>query len=155
MLAPQHSVDETVRAWLAAYDTPDACVAHLLVAYLRECDPLTGEVVLASKTNTVRYQGDRPGELVHVDVKKIGKFPRRLRMESPRSADGVDLGQETGPDRLRQRALDGRRPLPAGLRRNPPRREGHDLCRAHPAGLRLLRCPRHHPDRAGHHFAPS
>src|SRR5699024_4344289 len=45
------------------------------VPYLRECDPLTGEVIRASTTTTVRYERDRPGELVHVDVKKIGKIP--------------------------------------------------------------------------------
>jgi transposase InsO family protein/transposase-like protein len=43
--------------------------------YLRECDPLTGEVIRASKTTAVRYERDRPGELVHVDVKKVGKIP--------------------------------------------------------------------------------
>jgi transposase InsO family protein len=45
------------------------------VPYLRECDPLTGEVIRASKTTAVRYECDRPGELVHVDVKKVGKIP--------------------------------------------------------------------------------
>ena len=45
------------------------------VPYLRECDPLTGEVIRASKTTTVRYEREHPGELVHVDVKKIGKIP--------------------------------------------------------------------------------
>ncbi|WP_084469459.1 IS481 family transposase [Jiangella gansuensis] len=45
------------------------------VPYLRECDPLTGEVIRASKTTTVRYERDAPGELVHMDVKKIGKIP--------------------------------------------------------------------------------
>ena len=45
------------------------------VPYLRECDPLTGEVIRSSKTTAVRYERDRPGELVHVDVKKIGKIP--------------------------------------------------------------------------------
>jgi transposase InsO family protein len=45
------------------------------VPYLRECDPLTGEVIRASKTTAVRYERERPGELVHVDVKKIGKIP--------------------------------------------------------------------------------
>ena len=45
------------------------------VPYLRECDPLTGEVIRASKTTAVRYERDRPGELVHIDVKKIGKIP--------------------------------------------------------------------------------
>ena len=38
-------------------------------------DPLTGEVIRASKTTAVRYERDRPGELVHVDVKKIGRIP--------------------------------------------------------------------------------
>jgi transposase InsO family protein len=45
------------------------------VPYLRECDPMTGEVIRASKTTAVRYERERPGELVHMDVKKIGKIP--------------------------------------------------------------------------------
>ena len=45
------------------------------VPYLRECDPLTGEVIKASKTTALRYERERPGELVHVDVKKVGKIP--------------------------------------------------------------------------------
>lgn len=45
------------------------------VPYLRECDPLTGEVIRASKTTAVRYEREVPGELVHMDVKKIGKIP--------------------------------------------------------------------------------
>lgn len=42
---------------------------------LRACDPLTGEVIRATKSTTVRYERDRPGELVHMDVKKIGRIP--------------------------------------------------------------------------------
>jgi transposase len=42
---------------------------------LRECDPLTGEVIRSSKATAVRYERDRPGELVHMDVKKIGRIP--------------------------------------------------------------------------------
>ena len=45
------------------------------VPYLHQCDPITGEVIRASKTTTVRYERDNSGELVHVDVKKIGKIP--------------------------------------------------------------------------------
>lgn len=45
------------------------------VPYLSECDPLTGEVIRASKTTAVRYERDTPGELLHIDVKKIGKIP--------------------------------------------------------------------------------
>ena len=42
---------------------------------LSACDPLTGDVIRASKTTAVRYERDRPGELVHVDVKKLGRIP--------------------------------------------------------------------------------
>lgn len=45
------------------------------VAYLRELDPLTGQVIRSSKTTALRYERDRPGELVHMDVKKIGCIP--------------------------------------------------------------------------------
>ena len=45
------------------------------VPRLAECDPMTGEVIRASKTTAVRYERDRPGELVHMDVKKIGRIP--------------------------------------------------------------------------------
>ena len=45
------------------------------VPRLVECDPLTGEIIRASKTTAVRYERDRPGELVHMDVKKIGRIP--------------------------------------------------------------------------------
>jgi transposase InsO family protein len=58
---------------------PARTVARILrrhqVRYLRECDPLTGEPIRASKTTATRYERDRPGELVHMDVKKIGKIP--------------------------------------------------------------------------------
>jgi transposase InsO family protein len=42
---------------------------------LRDCDPMTGAVIKASKATAVRYERDRPGELVHVDVKKLGRIP--------------------------------------------------------------------------------
>ena len=42
---------------------------------LRECDPLTGEMIRASKTTALRYERARPGELVHMDVKKLGRIP--------------------------------------------------------------------------------
>lgn len=42
---------------------------------LAELDPMTGIVVRASKTTAVRYAHDRPGSLVHTDVKKLGRIP--------------------------------------------------------------------------------
>jgi Integrase core domain len=38
-------------------------------------DPLTGQVIRSSKATAVRHERDRPGELVHIDVKKIGRIP--------------------------------------------------------------------------------
>ncbi|WP_100160675.1 MULTISPECIES: IS481-like element ISMysp6 family transposase [Mycolicibacterium] len=43
--------------------------------YLRDCDPMTGQVIRASKSTAVRYERGRPGELVHMDVKKLGRIP--------------------------------------------------------------------------------
>jgi len=58
---------------------PPRTVTRILRRYqvprLVECDPLTGLVIRASKTTTIRYERDRPGELVHMDVKKIGRIP--------------------------------------------------------------------------------
>lgn len=45
------------------------------VPRLHDCDPSTGELIRASKTTAIRYERDRPGELVHVDVKKLGRIP--------------------------------------------------------------------------------
>lgn len=45
------------------------------IPYLSECDPLTGEVIRTSRSTTRRYERDTPGELIHVDVKKIGRIP--------------------------------------------------------------------------------
>jgi transposase InsO family protein len=42
---------------------------------LAACDPLTGEVVRASRATYRRYEHAHPGSLVHVDVKKLGRIP--------------------------------------------------------------------------------
>ncbi len=55
----------TVSRVLARHGVPRLCAL----------DPLTGEVIRASKATAVRYERQRPGELVHMDVKKIGRIP--------------------------------------------------------------------------------
>jgi transposase InsO family protein len=66
ILAPKVGVSaRTVSRILRRYAVP----------YLRECDPMTGTVIRSSKATAVRYERDRPGELVHMDVKKLGKIP--------------------------------------------------------------------------------
>lgn len=55
----------TVSRILRRHDVPRLCTL----------DPMTGEVIRASKSTAVRYERERPGELVHMDVKKIGRIP--------------------------------------------------------------------------------
>ena len=55
--------------------TVSAILRRHHLPYLSECDPLTGEVIRASKVTTRRYERSRPGELIHMDVKKIGRIP--------------------------------------------------------------------------------
>jgi transposase InsO family protein len=65
-LGPEMGIPaRTVSRILRRYDVPR----------LAACDPMTGEVIRASKTTAVRYERARPGELVHMDVKKIGRIP--------------------------------------------------------------------------------
>ena len=66
--------------WLAAeLGVPARTVSRILrrhqLPYLADCDPLTGQLIRSSKQTACRYEKDRPGELVHMDVKKIGKIP--------------------------------------------------------------------------------
>ena len=55
--------------------TVGAILRRHAVPRLSECDPLTGQVIRASKQTAVRYERARPGELVHMDVKKLGRIP--------------------------------------------------------------------------------
>lgn len=45
------------------------------VPLLRELDALSGEPVRRGPASGVRYERARPGELVHIDVKKLGRIP--------------------------------------------------------------------------------
>jgi len=42
---------------------------------LAALDPITGEVIRSSKQTAVRYEREEPGELAHMDVKKLGRIP--------------------------------------------------------------------------------
>jgi transposase InsO family protein len=65
-LGPELGVPaRTVSRILRRHDMPRLC----------QLDPLTGVVIRASKTTAVRYERSRPGELTHMDVKKIGRIP--------------------------------------------------------------------------------
>jgi len=65
-LAPRHGVGpRTASRILVRCGTPA----------LASLDPISGELIKSSKATAVRYERARPGELVHMDVKKIGRIP--------------------------------------------------------------------------------
>jgi transposase InsO family protein len=66
--------------WIGAeLGVPARTVSRVLVrrGQPRLCalDPMTGEVIRSSKQTAIRYERSRPGELVHMDVKKLGRIP--------------------------------------------------------------------------------
>jgi transposase len=93
--------------WIAAgLNTSARTVLRVLarhgVPHLSELDSITGELLLASKKTTVRYERARPGELVHMDVKKA-----RLARRGPDHPQ-PPIPHQQDPGRLRLRALPGR-----------------------------------------------
>lgn len=58
-----------------APSTVGRVLARHRVPLLRECDPLTGQPIRATRASAARYEHPYPGSLVHVDVKKLGRIP--------------------------------------------------------------------------------
>ena len=50
-------------------------LARHRVPRLADCDPLTGQVIRATRRSANRYEHPHPGSLVHIDVKKLGRIP--------------------------------------------------------------------------------
>ena len=66
--------------WLGAeLGVPARTVSRVLVRRgqprLAALDPMTGVVIRSSKQTAIRYERGRAGELVHMDVKKLGRIP--------------------------------------------------------------------------------
>ena len=63
----------------ARLGVPARTVSRVLARHgvprLSMLDPITGEVIRASKATAVRYEHAHPGSLVHMDVKKLGRIP--------------------------------------------------------------------------------
>ena len=102
---------------------------------LAVCDRATGEPVR-------RYERARPGELVHVDVKKLGRIPDG---GGHRVLGRAACTRQPDPRRWPRIPVPAPRPrrsLPTGLHRDPARRESRHLRRVPPAGACLVRRPR-------------
>jgi transposase InsO family protein len=66
--------------WIGAeLAVPPRTVSRVLARHraprLADLDSITGELLRATKATKARYERDRPGELVHMDVKKLGRIP--------------------------------------------------------------------------------
>ena len=66
--------------WIGAeLGLPPRTVSRVLARHhvprLAELDSITGEVLRATRVTQTRYERARPGELVHMDVKKLGRIP--------------------------------------------------------------------------------
>jgi transposase len=97
-------------AWIGAeLGVPPRTVSRVLarngVPRLAALDPMTGEVIRASKATAVRYERERPGELVHMDVKKPGRIRRRRRVALPRPRRRVCPAGPVREGRIRLRAF--------------------------------------------------
>ena len=130
---------------------PRSTVGRILARYrmplLAHLDQATGLPV--RKPKPVRYEAAAPGDLVHVDIKKLGKIPdgaagaRSARIEA--AQEGPSRHRPSGPcrrlalTRLRVLAPCRRRSLPVGLLRAAPRRTQGDRSGVLGKGQSLLR----------------
>ena len=55
--------------------TVSRILARAGMAHLWELDPLTGVRLRAARATNRRYERDAPGDMIHIDVKKLGRIP--------------------------------------------------------------------------------
>lgn len=67
--------DEISRTLGVPARTVSRILARHAMPPLAALDPTTGAVIRASRATTRRYERDQPGDLLHVDVKKLGRIP--------------------------------------------------------------------------------
>jgi transposase InsO family protein len=78
---------------------PASTVGRILARHqvprMAACDPLTGQLIRATRRSANRYEHPYPGSLVHIDVKKLGRIPEgggwkaHGRGERPRDRRGL------------------------------------------------------------------
>lgn len=67
--------DELARRCGVSPSTASRLVARAGLPRLHELDPVTGIRIRASRRTQVRYEHPAAGDLIHVDVKKLGRIP--------------------------------------------------------------------------------
>ena len=67
--------DELARRCGVSPSTASRVIARAGLPALHELDPVTGIRIRASRRTGHRYERERPGDLIHIDVKKLGRIP--------------------------------------------------------------------------------
>lgn len=67
--------DELSRRVGVSPSTASRVIARAGLPALHELDPVTGIRIRASRRTQHRYERERPGDLIHIDVKKLGRIP--------------------------------------------------------------------------------
>jgi transposase InsO family protein len=67
--------DELARRVGISPSTASRIIARAGLPALHELDPVTGIRIRASRRTRLRYEREYPGDLVHIDVKKLGRIP--------------------------------------------------------------------------------
>ncbi len=81
--------DDVARACGVSPRTASRLIARAGLPALQELDPVTGIALRSSQRTQVRYERDAPGDLIHIDVKKLGRIPEGggWRIEGPDTID--------------------------------------------------------------------
>ena len=67
--------DEIARRTGVSASTVSRIIARAGLPALHQLDPVTGVRIRASRRTSHRYERDAPGDLIHIDVKKLGRIP--------------------------------------------------------------------------------
>lgn len=81
--------DELARRFGVSPSTASRIIARAGLPALHELDPVTGIRIRASRRTNHRYERERPGDLIHIDVKKLGRIPDGggWRLNGPHAID--------------------------------------------------------------------
>jgi transposase InsO family protein len=92
--------DELARRIGVSPSTASRIIARAGLPALHELDPVTGIRIRASRRTEHRYEREQPGDLIHIDVKKLGRIPDSggWRMDGPTA-----INHNRTPDKRIQR----------------------------------------------------
>ncbi len=81
--------DELARRTGVSPSTASRIIARAGLPALHELDPVTGIRIRASRRTRHRYEREQPGDLIHIDVKKLGRIPDGggWRLDGPATID--------------------------------------------------------------------